>query len=78
MEGQKVDLTDYLQYTDIVDNLSSTATNKPLSANQGRVLDGKIDECAKNSDFITLTQAEYDALETKENIYYFIKEEVQW
>ena len=30
--------------TDVVDNLISTATNKPLAANQGRVLKGNIDD----------------------------------
>lgn len=29
---------------DVIDNLTSTATNKPLSANQGRVLKGNIDD----------------------------------
>lgn len=33
-----------LYETDVVDNLISTATNKPLSANQGRVLKGNIDD----------------------------------
>jgi len=33
-----------LYETDVVDSLVSTATNKPLSANQGRVLKGNIDD----------------------------------
>ena len=32
------DLSNYVPKSDIVDNLTSTATNKPLSANQGKVL----------------------------------------
>lgn len=35
--------TPYLRPTDVIDNLTSTATDKPLSANQGRVLKGLID-----------------------------------
>ena len=33
-----------LYSTDVIDNLTSTATNKPLAANQGRVLKGNIDD----------------------------------
>ena len=36
-------LASKVSISDIVDNLTSQATNKPLSANQGYVLDGKID-----------------------------------
>ena len=36
-------LTTFLKPTDIVDNLTSTDTNKPLSANQGKVLKTDID-----------------------------------
>ena len=32
---------DPIEYTDVVDNLESTSTNLPLSANQGRVLNEK-------------------------------------
>ena len=35
-------LLDYVAKTDIVNNLTSTDTNKPLSANQGKILDEKI------------------------------------
>ena len=38
LETQKVDLTNYLSQSDVVDNLNSTATKAPLSANQGRLL----------------------------------------
>lgn len=34
----KIDLTNYLQKTDVVDNLTSTNTDKPLSAKQGKVI----------------------------------------
>lgn len=33
---------DYLTTSDVVDNLTSTATDKPLSANMGRALNDKI------------------------------------
>ncbi len=35
--------TSKVSVSDIIDNLTSTATNKPLSANQGRILKGLID-----------------------------------
>jgi len=35
---RQVDVTPYVRYTDVVDDLASTQTNKPLSANQGREL----------------------------------------
>lgn len=41
LETQKVDLTNYLAKSDVVDSLTSTSTDAPLSANQGRVLDKK-------------------------------------
>lgn len=44
--NSKVDFDDYVKNTDIVDNLESTDTQKPLSANQGKVLDEKIDNVA--------------------------------
>lgn len=38
-----VDMSQYVQKTDVVDNLTSTSTNAPLSANQGKVLnEGKV------------------------------------
>lgn len=37
-----VGLSDKINISDIINDLTSTATNKPLSANQGKVLDGKI------------------------------------
>ena len=38
----QTDINSRLSASDIVDNLTSTATNKALSANQGKVLDGNI------------------------------------
>ena len=37
-------LGDYLKGTDVVDNLTSTDTDKPLSANQGSVIAGRLDD----------------------------------
>lgn len=42
--GGTVDLSTYVSRSDIVDNTTSSATNKPLSANQGRLLDARLDE----------------------------------
>lgn len=39
---QHQSLTNYLQKTDVVDNLTSTSTNTPLSAKQGKVLNDLI------------------------------------
>ena len=41
--------------TDIVDNLTSTDTDKPLSANQGKVLKDKVDTKANNSEVVKKT-----------------------
>ena len=44
-DSLKTEVERKVNKTDIVDNLTSTDTNKPLSANQGKVLkDGKIDK----------------------------------
>ena len=41
--------------TDIVDNLTSTNTDKPLSANQGKVLKGEVDKKANDNEVIKKT-----------------------
>lgn len=43
--------TDKINISDIVDNVTSTDTNKPLSANQGYVLKGLIDGLSVEADF---------------------------
>lgn len=40
--GSPIDLSGYVQYVDIINNLTSTATNKALSAYQGKVLNDLI------------------------------------
>lgn len=42
--GGTVDLSTYVTKSDIVDNIISSDTNKPLSANQGRLLGARLDE----------------------------------
>ena len=42
--GGTVDLSTYVPKSDIVDNTISSDTNKPLSANQGRLLGARLDE----------------------------------
>ena len=41
--------------TDIIDNLTSTNTDKPLSANQGKVLKGEVDKKANDNEVIKKT-----------------------
>ena len=54
-------LTGYLKTTDVKDNLTSTDTDKPLSANQGKELkglvDGKSDEGHTHSQYLTQHQS---------------------
>ena len=47
---------------DIVDGLSSSSTTVPLSANQGRVLKGQIDEKQDIIQFLTMPNASSDTL----------------
>lgn len=42
--GGTVDLSTYVPKSDIVDNLSTSDPKKPLSANQGKLLDARLDE----------------------------------
>ena len=61
-----------LQNTDVVDNLESTATGLPLSANQGRILADKLG----GFSLVKISQTEYDTLTTKdENTIYFTYDE---
>ena len=47
-------LTDYVPKSDIVDNVTSTDTDKPLSANQGKVLKDDIDTNYINTNGVLL------------------------
>lgn len=51
--------TDYLTYANILDNLNSTNTNKALSANQGKILNEKINTTNETVDnnFNTLSDS---------------------
>lgn len=51
-------LSERVRYADVVDGLDSTETDKPLSANQGRVLDSrKQDKTSLVSDLVTKVNA---------------------
>lgn len=56
-----------LDDTSVVDNLLSTATDKPLSANQGRVINGRI-----SKSLFTTTQAMDSAITLSANTIYSI------
>lgn len=56
-----------INITDIIDNLTSTLNNKPLSANQGRILKGYIDSLN------TLLTSNDTSLDTLQEIVSFIK-----
>lgn len=49
---------DFIHQTDVVDNLLSSATNMPLSANQGRLLGAQLNGIS----LVPITQEAYDAL----------------
>lgn len=62
--------------TNVIDDLDSTSTTNPLSANQGRVLNDKITQQLNGFTISVLSQAEYDLILVKDsNTLYFIKEE---
>lgn len=44
LETEKVDLTEYIEYSDIVDNLTTDNDKLVLSAKQGKILDNKLNE----------------------------------
>ncbi len=56
-----------INITDIIDNLNSTLTNKPLSANQGKILKGYIDSIN------TLLSSDDTSLDTLQEIVAYIK-----
>lgn len=58
----------YLRHEDVVDNLNSTSTANPLSANQGRVLKGLIDSIQ------TLLESDDTDLDTLQEIVNYIKD----
>lgn len=58
VKGEKGDKGDNgeITYNDVVDNLTTTSTNLPLSANQGKQLKGMIDDNADNITEISNTK----------------------
>lgn len=51
-----VDLTGYINTNDVIDNLTSTSTNYPLSANQGKELKTLVDSKANSSTTYNKTE----------------------
>ena len=69
-DKQKLDSLEKVEI-EVIDNLTSTSTTKPLSANQGKILNDKLN----NLSFTTLTKSEYNALAAKDaNTLYIIRE----
>lgn len=71
-DSEVSDLKDYtdlhkVDKTDVVNNLTDTSTNKPLSANQGRVLKGHIDS------ILAILQSPDTDLDTLQEIVAYIK-----
>ncbi len=54
-DSLKTEVDKKLNKTDIIDNLTSTDTNKPISANQGKVLKDEVDLKANDSDVVKKT-----------------------
>ena len=71
--------TTKINYTDIVDALNSSAVNKVLSANQGRILKGFIDDIVNGTTTVgRATESEsatYDGAGNKIDEYYFSHED---
>lgn len=75
--GSPIDLSGYVQYSDIINSLTSTATNKPLSAAQGKALNDQLNSLSAsvgtNQQSITglgnrVSTLENDNLTNKANI----------
>lgn len=67
--GTPIDLSGYVQYIDIINDLTSTATNKALSAYQGKILNDQMSSLSSqlgstNSNVSTL-QSEVSTLQSK-------------
>ena len=65
--AERTAISDSVKYTDVKDNLLSTDTNKPLSANQGYVLKGLID------NINTLLTSDNIDLDTLQEVVDFIE-----
>ena len=62
----------FSKISDIKDNLTSTDTNKPLSANQGKELKTQIDKKIDSSDFDTVTATITYTDKTTEEVQLYI------
>ena len=67
----KDELDKKVNVTDVVDNLTSTDTDKPLSANQGKVLKDEVDKKANNNDVVKKIDivTTIDKTSTDEQVY---------
>ena len=59
----KFNINDYSKIADIIDNLTSNATDKPLSANQGKVLKALVDSKEDTSNKVTSVSNESTDME---------------
>lgn len=67
--GGTVDLSTYVSKSDIVDNTISSDTNKPLSANQGRLLGARLDKLEVKTDLYKLLKPfTIDSLDSKTEV----------
>ena len=73
---QHQSLTNYLQQSDVKNNLTSTDTNKPLSANQGKELKTLVDAKANLSD-LEFNSVKLDNL-LDDIINYGIYNDIEW
>lgn len=75
IDALKFNIDDYIKILDIIDNLISTDVNKPLSANQGKVLkglvDNKVDKITgkglSSEDYTTTEKNKLAGIETEAN-----------
>ena len=75
VDAPDFDIEDYVKISDIIDNVTSNAANKPLSANQGKVLkaliDNKVDKVTgkglSTNDFTNTYKSKLDSLDTNLN-----------
>ena len=67
--GLPIDLSTYVQFSDIINALTSTASDKPLSAYQGKVLkdliDGLTSDLADTNDDVATNMADIASLTTR-------------
>lgn len=63
------ELSDYVNTSDVIDNLTSDFSSKPLSAKQGKTLKTMVDGKPNNSDLTALENEIYDNVYGKQETY---------